>query len=248
MGIPALPRVSLAIASLALVIVLPGAADADIAYDLTTQFDVANNPSSLGPWRYGWSATLGGTFSQFSSQGAYLSGSVPFWAGSGSSIAAKNTTASSQQDGTIHWLPGQTTAHPGQNGEYAIFRFTAPNAGLYEIDALFSGNDDFGTTTDVHVLLNSISLFSGAVNSAWSGGLPGAGPTFSSAPLSLLAGDTIDFAVGRGSNNTYINDTTGISGQVTAVPEAAAFSMMCSVAALAIATRLRREWTVARAP
>ena len=59
--------------------------------------------------------------------------------------------------------PGQFALHPGPGGEYAVVRYVAPEAGEASIDAVFTGLDIFGTTTDVHVLLNGNALFDGLV-------------------------------------------------------------------------------------
>jgi hypothetical protein len=64
------------------------------------------------------------------------------------------------------------------------------------------------TTTDVHVLHNSGTLFDGAVTAF------GAGPRFDSTVV-VAAGDTIDFAVGYGSNHTFDCDSTGLGAVIS---------------------------------
>jgi hypothetical protein len=93
--------------------------------------------------------------------------------------------------------------HPGPNGEYSVIRWTAPQAGFLSLTTMFSGLVYVGpTTTDVHVLLNGISLFDDVVE--------GFSATSSfSAARTVAFGDAIDFAVGFGSNRTYFNDSTG---------------------------------------
>jgi hypothetical protein len=72
------------------------------------------------------------------------------------------------------------------------------------ISTHFFGEDWAGpTTTDVHVLYNSVSIFDGVVDTFWEG------PSFD-VNLSVAAGDTIDFAVGFGDDGTYNNDSTGL--------------------------------------
>ena len=65
--------------------------------------------------------------------------------------------------------------------------------------------------TDVHILKNGISLFTGEVD-----------PTDPSAPfnlqLSLNAGDVLDFAVGFGTDGTYYFDSTSISASISSDP------------------------------
>jgi len=76
----------------------------------------------------------------------------------------------------------------------------------------FSGVDfGPGTTTDVHVLHNGISLFNGAVIG---------GSSITKLPttlVSVLIGDTIDFTVGVGSNGNYFGDSTGLAASINAI-------------------------------
>ena len=94
--------------------------------------------------------------------------------------------------------------------------WTAPETNNYSLVSSFVGADEpFPTSTDVHVLLNSSSLFSEFVNGF------GAPSTKSfSTIFSLNAGDNIDFVLGYGSNGTYSGDITGIEANITtgAVP------------------------------
>lgn len=100
--------------------------------------------------------------------------------------------------------------HPGQAGEYSYVRWKAPAGGTYLVEASFTGIDFGGGTTDVHVLHNGISLFDGLVN--------GYGSTASLpvTPVTVLAGDTLDFAVGFGSNGNYYFDNTGLTATIRA--------------------------------
>jgi Ca2+-binding RTX toxin-like protein len=110
------------------------------------------------------------------------------------------------------YQPGELGAHPGNNGEYSLVRWTAPASGSISIAAAFSGLDFVGpTTTDVHVLHNGVSLLDGVVNGYGSG----SGPSFSG-NVTVAAGDTIDFAVGYGPDSNYYYDTTGIAAIITA--------------------------------
>ena len=86
-------------------------------------------------------------------------------------------------------------------GQYSLIRFVAPVAGTYKITARFEGVHFGLSSTDVHVLHNSASLFDADI--AGYGGDPafhavqGASPTASySGKVSLRANDTVTFAVG----------------------------------------------------
>lgn len=60
-----------------------------LTFDVATQFDPATNPSSLGPWSYGFETTLGGTFTLYTTPLADVSsfGSVNFWCGGNSAVS-----------------------------------------------------------------------------------------------------------------------------------------------------------------
>src|SRR5439155_10367324 len=81
-------------------------------------------------------------------------------------------------------------------------------AGQVSLREAFSGLDFFGpTSTDVHVLQDGSVLFNGSVTAF------GAGPSFT-ATRTVLAGDTIDIAVGYGSDGTFTCDTTGLDAVI----------------------------------
>jgi hypothetical protein len=77
--------------------------------------------------------------------------------------------------------------------------------------AVFWGDDFVGpTTTDVHVLHNEACIYSAEV----SGYGPPSDQSFTTT-ISVAVGDTIDFAVGYGTNGNYGYDTTGVSAVIT---------------------------------
>ena len=116
--------------------------------------------------------------------------------------------------------PGQLAFHPGPQDQYSVIRFTNPIAGTYELASTFTGIDHDGpTTTDVHVLLNGVSLFSDLVNEY---GVP----HIFSTTLAINAGDRLDFEVGYGTNQNYYYDSTGIAAQMVMVPEPATITLL----------------------
>jgi hypothetical protein len=125
-----------------------------------------------------------------------------------------NRTDSTYFDGStnIEWGAGEVSLHPGGAGEFSILRFLAPSAGTYQLTVSFRGIDHQGATSDVHVLANNTSLFSAQLTGFHS-------PASFSTTLTLAQNDTIDFAVGYGSNVNYFQDSTGISAVMTIVPE-----------------------------
>jgi hypothetical protein len=195
------------------VVALPQAA---LAYDAAADFSTSSNPN--GVWSYGWSTTLGSAFN----------------------LDTSNTTAAYGLTGLGGWLSNQsaegvpyilrnstvnpitvaafTTYQPGQLAlnmnvsQYAVLRWTAPSAGQFSLAATFSGLSLVGDSADVHIQLNSVSIFDSTVFGSPS-------PTSFSATLTLASGDHIDFAVGFGSDGNDHEDTTGLAATIVAVPE-----------------------------
>lgn len=178
-----------------------------VVYDVATDFSLASNPN--GVWTYGYSGTLGGTLNLYD-QAAIDGVGNNTW----------RSTVVQSLGAPVDWkrTDGTTAFHPGPNGEYSIYRFTAPSLGTYNLSVIFSGIDS--TTTDVHVLQGSNSLFSGNIN--------GFGSTSSYATsLSLAANDIVDFAVGFG-NGSFYYDSTGIAATLTPVPEPETYALLLS--------------------
>jgi len=137
-----------------------GAVQSDVAGD----FSPSNNPN--GVWHYGWSTTLGSPFAISTDPG--VRDGIDLWGGDlepfGNPAEYHNGTSSVVVLGTTAVFdPGQFALHPGPDGEYAVVRYVAPEAGAASIESLFTGMDIFGTTTDVHVVFNGTALFDGVV-------------------------------------------------------------------------------------
>jgi len=201
---------------LGLVSLLPFSGASAVTYDVAADFSTVSNPN--GAWSYGSSTTLGGAFANFANAGVGVFGdpnsNIGAWSmvTGGAPVAFKNTSGATQVvSGSISLAAGQFALHPGSLGEFAIARWTASTAGGVLLSALFSGQDTVGTTTDVHVLLNGVSVFNGLINGF------GSLSSFAST-LSVSSGSTIDFAVGYGSNATYWNDSTGLSASLSTTP------------------------------
>ena len=178
-------------------------------YDVAADFSTNSNPN--GVWSYGYATNFGGSLILYTDN-AFSTASIIGWRhniSSGTPAVFYNRTGDTNSIGTPVLSPHQACFHPGPDNEYSIYRFTAPAAGNYQLQASFVGADSVGTTTDVHVLLNDSSIFSGSVN----GFGPGTGPSFST-NLVLKANDRIDFEVGDGPND-YQYDSTGIQATLT---------------------------------
>jgi PEP-CTERM motif len=199
-------------------------AHAQTTFDVADDFSLTGNPN--GSWSYGYSTTLTGSL-VLNPISTTISG-VDFWGMSSGSIFAIDPSSFHNPTQSVITLsglpvqPGQFAFHPGPNGEYEKARLTLSSAGDYSISGSFAGAAPNGTTTDVHILLNGVSIFDGVVN----GFGAGTGPSFS-LTRSLSAGDALDFAVGYGANLNYISDTTTLAAEITtAVPEPSTFLLL----------------------
>jgi hypothetical protein len=199
-------------------------AHAATVFDLSTDFSFRDNPNKV--WQYGYSTTNSLDPAEFRfDKYADPAGPVGFWHPSVSSgpgpgwypYVAYNTTRQTQRGSNNGWSvrPGQVAMEGSNAGQYSLIRFVAPAAGTYNVTARFEGVHFGLSSTDVHVLQNSVSLFDADI--AGYGGDPafhavqGASPTASySGKVKLRANDIVTFAVGYGKNKTNYCDTTGL--------------------------------------
>lgn len=194
-------------------------------------------PNPNGPWSYGYSQTLGGPLILHATSGN--DGSLDFWNTDISIglpwVAHNSTAAPVSWAGTTVLAPGALSLHPGPQGEVEVLRFTVPADGQYLLNGEFFGQDYIGpTTTDVHILLNGTSIFDDVVSDY------GISHAFSTT-LMLGSGSHLDFAVGFGSNQTYLYDSTGLSTAITLVPEPTTLTLAGVAAGLLCVIRRARS-------
>jgi hypothetical protein len=184
-------------------------------YDVAADFSTNSNPN--GVWSYGYATTLGGNLILYTDTSYSTASIIGWWhdisLGAPGIFYNQTDHATTAGDGTPNLAPYQAVFHPGPNNEYSIYRFTAPVAGNYQLQAAFVGADIVGTSSDVHVLVDDSPIFNGLVN----GFGPGTGTNFST-NLVLQANDRIDFAVGYGGNGFYY-DSTGIQATLSSSPQ-----------------------------
>jgi hypothetical protein len=207
-------------------------------FNVAADFSLDENPN--GSWNYGHSTSLGEMFTFNEYSGTLIDNpNFSYW-GANPDIAGTNggnttpgvyynTAETTQQIGGVNLESGQLMLHPGPSGEISIVRWTAPDVANLSLNTTFSGRDNInGTTTDVHIFHNNSAIFDGVVNGFGSG----SGPSFMT-NISVLPGDTIDFAVGFGSNGSYTSDSTGLDAIITTspVPIPATFWLFGSVLA-----------------
>jgi hypothetical protein len=208
-------------------------------YDTDADFSTSSNPR--GAWSWGQESTLGGLFTLFTKTACGQAAGIDTWCGSSGFPHDDHNSSGAEVigcGGNCNVPAGGTIFHPGPNGEYALFRFTAPSAGSYSINATFDRGDfQFPTTTDVHVLYNNTSVFDSSLDST------NASRSFSDTRTFALF-DTVDFAVGYGGDNSYFGDTTRIHGtleQISTVPEPSTLPLVASGLAGLCCVRGRRR-------
>ena len=191
-------------------------------FNVASDFSLTNNPN--GAWRYGWSSSLGSNFNLYNNVRKETP-TIDVWYDSAKVWAVyvgQNSTATvDNSHPTITFPPSQLWFHPGYYGEYSIVRWIAPEAATYSLATMFTGLDHVGpTTTDVHVLHNNIWLFSNLIN-----GFGASSAKSFTTDVKVEVGDTIDFAVGYGSNQTYLYDSTGLDATISTTPPAVSESV-----------------------
>jgi hypothetical protein len=238
-------------AGMALVAAVVGAGVAQAAsYDISNDFSVASNPNPNGVWTYGFSSTLGGPLTNYD-VGTTLGSGLQVWNSSTVQVSGAPTDINNPTGGAIQTcsscspLPANTAAfHPGSLGQFSVYQFTSPVTGLFNLSAIFAALDSGGT--DVHILDNGISLYSHEID-------PGNTPESFNTLLMLTLGDTIDFAVGVGTDGSFLNDTTSINANFTpgvesGVPEPSTWAMLLlGFAGVGFMAYRRRKSTVALA-
>lgn len=182
-------------------------------YDPAAQFSATSNPN--GTWSYGWSQSRGSAFNLdtehlldfgLDAWHSNCCGNDPFLG-----VYYNQTGVINHGNGSVNIPPGAINMHPGPEGQNSVVRWTAPANGQYAVKVTFSGLDFEGpTTTDVAVLHNDTQLYSSNVD--------GSGPSsdqFYSGTVSVLAGGTIDFTVGYGTDGNYGFDSTRLEATIT---------------------------------
>jgi len=206
-----------------------GPVHGQVIYDANAAF-VPNSPNPNGVWTYGYTSTLGGSFSNFVE---YVTSSFGYtWRTNISSGTPGFNYFTSPGFGA---LAGETTLHGGPNGEFAIVRFTVSATALYQLTASWRGPGDSGNT-DLYLLHNS----NGASPLASTPSTTVTG-NFIIPSIALNAGDTIDLALGTGGDG-FSSDNTPVNLVITPIPEPGSLALLAtSVGLTALARRFRRQ-------
>ncbi len=189
-------------------------------FNAASDFSLSSNPN--GTWSYGHRAVADSTsFTSFGTNStSFLTPGLSAWYEPSDNVPSisKNVTGSDiTVNSTTTWSPGQLVLHPGNigtNQEYVVLRWTAPSTGLFSIDALFSGIDTGGATTNVQVV-NTVGI--SIVSANLFGGTAAATNSLSFlSTLSLTIDETLDFVVGPKVN--FLSDSTALALTISEVP------------------------------
>lgn len=193
-----------------------------VIYDAAADFSAVNNPNSV--WSYGYSLAGGAAYAFTPFDTANNSLTIPVWTSStyrasGAPAIWKNLTVGMP----FGAAPGQLALHPGPNPySPAILRFTAPTTGTYNFTAMFFQGDR-------GVMNGAVILNNNDVAPMYYIPSTDLTPSFMASVL-LLAGNTLDLAVGNngnfGSGNTPVSFVLSSNAVPGTVPEPATYLLL----------------------
>ncbi len=183
-----------------------------LADDAASEFNVFANLSGQR-WSYGWTPTRGGTFTLFATKGTDAFG-LNFWNfATNQTLVSYNGTGLAKNIGNNTTIPpGGLNLFPGSGGQYAVVRWTATASGTCTINARFiRRSTNAFAAADVAVLHGSAVVFSRWLTNDVSNVVS------MSTTQAVLAGETIDFAVGPGDGGNG-SDVIGLDATVWLEP------------------------------
>ena len=154
----------------------------------------------------------------------------------------KNLSSTDYLSSNVDFRPGTVSFGPYQGP--AVAQFTAPSAGLYTISATFqtdqirttmTGAPITGDGTTAYVYIGGVSLT--PIPLADPGGAQfGTAVSFPTSTVALLAGETVDFAVGGGAFTTQVDATLSV------VPEPSTWALTFAGLGFVAVVARRRLW------
>jgi hypothetical protein len=182
----------------------PSVMDQD--FNLGRDFSPSENPN--GVWSFGWERELGGAYSNLTVP--HMSGTIPSW-----QLTSAQTPAvyCNVNDTTVQFTggsaaPGVVWFYPGEDARpenFGVIRFTAPSNGTYRVETTVNPvyNGAPQGDTDFHVLNNGVELFGQSLYPTNSAGFESI--------VGMSAGSTMDFAIGRGADESQYGSGLKIS-------------------------------------
>jgi len=190
--------------------------------DLSADFSLAANPN--GPWSYGYLTALDGTFGLLPTPRTFYSDngvSIEIWELSTYRLPAVARVlgpgTAISDGGRFTALAGTVFFAPGADGapeNFGVIRFTVPagGSGRYRIEVAVRSQFDGARLRDAdfHVVKNGVELFGQHL-------APNSGTGYTN-EVELVAGDRIDFAVGRGPDGLTLDTGLKIQARLTQLP------------------------------
>lgn len=202
-------------------------------YDAVNDFSISQNPN--GPWAYG-TGTGGSTFALMpnAESNGFAGPNFQYWQVSNPvysvPLIGKNIGGSTLTSGTVVIPTGELLIHPGQATD-VIVQWTAPTAGTYSYAGGFELLDINPTGVIGEVFKDGTQLYSGLLTGPGADQAtltPGQAESFAGL-VTLNAGDTLSFVVNNDGN--FLDDSTGLTATISAVPLPAALPMFGAVVA-----------------
>ena len=164
-------------------------------------------------WNYGWTPTRGGAFTLFTNHGTDGFG-IQFWNNAANQTKVSYNPGASVAVGDNTTIPSETLSlFPGNGGQYAVVRWTAPAAATYTVIARFVRRSTNGfQSAEVGVLLGAAVLYDQWITNDVSSAVS------VTTTVAVAAGDHVDFVVGDGDGGN-ISDTIGLDATINAEPE-----------------------------
>ncbi len=195
-------------------------ARAATGYSAILDFSATENPS--GVWSYGWKEHLRGQFHPLKfprTQADEAGTSWHIWEYRTYGVQPafiyfpwSNISTVTSEGGIGQYPPGTLVLATGDEStpqNFAVLRFTVPSHGRYRIATAVQSHLDGSPSgdTDFHVLHNNRIVFRRF--------LPPVSGAFFARPLDLIAGDTIDFGMGRGRDGVEYGSALKIKAVIT---------------------------------
>lgn len=171
--------------------------------DVATDFALLANPN--GAWTYGYlprdpTSADAGTFVVFS-EVANISSGEGSWRDPAITVLGAPAAWRNDKPATSNGVAtGEFALHPGQAGEYAIARWTAPAAGTYAVSVQFKAGD-IGDTNGL-LVKNGVAIFTEETTST---------DAVHELDVILAAGEFLDVAVGSKGNFDYDSTPVHVS-------------------------------------
>ena len=160
-------------------------AQAGAIYDPAVDWSISDNPNGVWSYRSG-SGTLFDTGAVIGGDG----GAVERWSAGGSSdpCITYNPTSEEVVGWLIHWAPYEIGMGSSGDSNGIILRWTAPSAGNWAVDALFTTTQEGNIGGTIYVAKNGTEVFSHGVGNYLDS-------SSYADTLSFAAGETLDFRV-----------------------------------------------------